>query len=144
MRHVILGNGPAGVIAAETIRRHKPDDEIVLIGDEPEPPYSRMAIPYLLSGKIDEVSARVMGVGILAVEVLGPPDPFLELVRADPRVGPVEPANGSFTFRFDGDAEAASDLLARLVGGGVRVASFSRKKEGLEDLFLKVGARELS
>jgi NAD(P)H-nitrite reductase large subunit len=54
MRHVILGNGPAGVIAAEAIRRHKPDDEIALIGDEPEPPYSRMAIPYLLSGKIDE------------------------------------------------------------------------------------------
>src|SRR5258707_15575685 len=54
MRHVILGNGPAGVIAAEAIRRHKPDDEIVLIGDEPEPPYSRMAIPYLLSGEIDE------------------------------------------------------------------------------------------
>ena len=54
MRHVILGNGPAGVIAAETIRKHAPRDEIILIGDEPEPPYSRMAIPYLLSGGIGE------------------------------------------------------------------------------------------
>jgi NAD(P)H-nitrite reductase large subunit len=54
MKHVILGNGPAGVIAAETIRKHAPRDEILLIGDEPEPPYSRMAIPYLLSGDIDE------------------------------------------------------------------------------------------
>jgi NAD(P)H-nitrite reductase large subunit len=54
MRHVILGNGPAGVIAAETIRQNAPDDVIVVVGDEPEPPYSRMAIPYLLSGKIDE------------------------------------------------------------------------------------------
>jgi len=54
MRHVIIGNGPAGVIAAEAIRRYAPDDEIVVIGDEPEPPYSRMAIPYLLSGEIDE------------------------------------------------------------------------------------------
>ena len=54
MKHVILGNGPAGVIAAETIRKHAPLDEIILIGDEPEPPYSRMAIPYLLSGSIDE------------------------------------------------------------------------------------------
>jgi len=26
----------------------------VLVGDEPEPPYSRMAIPYLLSGRIEE------------------------------------------------------------------------------------------
>ena len=54
MKHVILGNGPAGVIAAETIRKHAPRDEITLIGDEPEPPYSRMAIPYLLSGSIGE------------------------------------------------------------------------------------------
>jgi NAD(P)H-nitrite reductase large subunit len=54
MKHVILGAGPAGVIAAETIRKHAPKDEIVLIGDEPEAPYSRMAIPYLLIGNVGE------------------------------------------------------------------------------------------
>ncbi|MCB1980491.1 MAG: NAD(P)/FAD-dependent oxidoreductase [Rhodoferax sp.] len=55
MKHVILGAGPAGVIAAETIRKHAPaDDQIVILGDEPEPPYSRMAIPYLLMGNIEE------------------------------------------------------------------------------------------
>ena len=54
MKHVILGAGPAGVIAAETIRKHAPQDEIVIVGDEPEPPYSRMAIPYLLVGNIKE------------------------------------------------------------------------------------------
>ncbi len=52
--HVILGAGPAGVIAAETIRKHAPADRITLVGDEPEPPYSRMAIPYLLMGNIGE------------------------------------------------------------------------------------------
>ena len=52
--HLILGAGPAGVIAAETIRKHAPNDTITLVGDEPEPPYSRMAIPYLLIGNIDE------------------------------------------------------------------------------------------
>jgi len=54
MRHVILGAGPAGVIAGETIRKHAPNDEIVIVGDEPEPPYSRMAIPYLLMGQVGE------------------------------------------------------------------------------------------
>lgn len=54
MNHVILGAGPAGVIAAETIRKHAPDDRIVIVGDEPEPPYSRMAIPYLLMGNVGE------------------------------------------------------------------------------------------
>jgi NAD(P)H-nitrite reductase large subunit len=52
--HVILGAGPAGVIAAETIRKLSPADSITIIGDEPEPAYSRMAIPYLLMGNINE------------------------------------------------------------------------------------------
>ena len=54
MHHVILGAGPAGVIAAETIRKVQPRDAITIVGDEKEPPYSRMAIPYLLMGNIDE------------------------------------------------------------------------------------------
>ncbi len=54
LHHVILGAGPAGVIAAETLRHQSPHDRITLVGDEPEPPYSRMAIPYLLIGNIDE------------------------------------------------------------------------------------------
>jgi NADPH-dependent 2,4-dienoyl-CoA reductase/sulfur reductase-like enzyme len=54
MKHVILGAGPAGVIAAETIRKHAPNDDIVIVGDEPEAPYSRMAIPYLLMGNVGE------------------------------------------------------------------------------------------
>lgn len=52
--HVILGAGPAGVIAAETLRKHAPNDTITMVGDEPDAPYSRMAIPYLLIGNIDE------------------------------------------------------------------------------------------
>jgi NAD(P)H-nitrite reductase large subunit len=54
MHHVILGAGPAGVIAAETIRKHAPNDTITMVGDEQEPPYSRMAIPYLLIGNVGE------------------------------------------------------------------------------------------
>ncbi len=54
MKHLILGNGPTGVIAAETLRSADPAAEIVMAGAEPEPPYSRMAIPYLLEGDIDE------------------------------------------------------------------------------------------
>ena len=52
--HLILGAGPAGVIAAETLRKHAPADTITVVGDEREPPYSRMAIPYLLIGNVDE------------------------------------------------------------------------------------------
>ncbi|MGR3984092.1 MAG: FAD-dependent oxidoreductase [Gammaproteobacteria bacterium] len=54
MKHIILGAGPAGVVAAETLRGLDADAAIGIFGDEPEPPYSRMAIPYLLSGRIEE------------------------------------------------------------------------------------------
>jgi NAD(P)H-nitrite reductase large subunit len=53
-RHVILGNGPAGVVAAEQIKKQRPSDTVIMVGSEPEPPYSRMAIPYLLVGKVNE------------------------------------------------------------------------------------------
>ncbi len=59
MKHLILGAGPAGVIAAETIRKHAPGDEITILGDEPEAPYSRMAIPYLLMGNIGETGTHL-------------------------------------------------------------------------------------
>ncbi len=52
--HLILGAGPAGIIAAETLRKHCPQDRITVVGDEREAPYSRMAIPYLLIGKVGE------------------------------------------------------------------------------------------
>lgn len=52
--HVILGAGPAGVTAAETLRKHNPDATITLISAEPEQPYSRMALPYLLAENIEE------------------------------------------------------------------------------------------
>lgn len=54
MRHVIIGAGPAGVIAAETIRKADPSSSITVIGAEKETPYSRMALPYLLHGRIEE------------------------------------------------------------------------------------------
>tara|TARA_R110002096_G_scaffold95131_1_gene213513 strand:+ start:27224 stop:28489 length:1266 start_codon:yes stop_codon:yes gene_type:complete len=54
MKHVIVGAGPSGVIAAETLRKVDPASSIIMIGDEPEPPYSRMALPYYLIDKIKE------------------------------------------------------------------------------------------
>ncbi|MBL8564990.1 MAG: NAD(P)/FAD-dependent oxidoreductase [Hyphomicrobiaceae bacterium] len=55
MNYVVLGAGPAGVTAAETLRSVDKNASITLIGgDGNEPPYSRMAIPYFIYGKIGE------------------------------------------------------------------------------------------
>lgn len=57
MRYVIIGAGPAGVIAAEALRRNDAGCSIKLFGAEQEPPYSRMALPYYLIDRIDEAGA---------------------------------------------------------------------------------------
>ncbi len=54
MDYVVLGAGPAGVTAAETLRSADKSARITMIGGELEAPYSRMAIPYLLHGDIEE------------------------------------------------------------------------------------------
>jgi NAD(P)H-nitrite reductase large subunit len=59
MRHVIIGSGPAGVVAAETLRKSDPAAEVTLLCGEGEPPYARMAIPYLLKGDIDEAGTYI-------------------------------------------------------------------------------------
>jgi NAD(P)H-nitrite reductase large subunit len=59
VKHVIIGSGPAGVAAAETLRKADPSAEITVLCGEGEPPYSRMAIPYLLKGDIDEAGTYI-------------------------------------------------------------------------------------
>ena len=77
----------------------------------------------VVSGKIDEVQARVMGDAVLAVEVLGPAEAFLgsSAPTTARRGGRAEGRRRPIEFRYGGDAEAACDLLAALVGAGVRV-----------------------
>jgi len=54
MHYVIIGHGPAGVIAAETLRKTDKTGTITMIGNEASAPYSRMALPYFLTGNIKE------------------------------------------------------------------------------------------
>jgi len=44
MRIVIIGAGPAGVSVAETVRKHDPQAELVMLSAEPYPPYSPPAM----------------------------------------------------------------------------------------------------
>jgi NAD(P)H-nitrite reductase large subunit len=106
MKHVIIGNGPAGVIAAETIRKQRPEDDIVVIGDETEPPYSRMAIPYLLMGKIGEPGTY-----------LRKDNGHFAQLRIEMRTGRVRAVDtDARTVRLEDDAVLAFDRLLIAVG----------------------------
>lgn len=61
MRYMVVGAGPAGVIAAETLRVRDPAGSVTLVAGEADPPYARMAIPYVLTGKIAEAATHIRG-----------------------------------------------------------------------------------
>lgn len=80
MHHLVVGAGPAGVTACEVLRRHDRHSRITLLSGEPGVPYARMALPYLLSGKIGEAGTHLrrdpalferLGVELLHARVAG-------------------------------------------------------------------------
>ena len=58
-KYVLIGAGPASVRAAETLRKADGKCIITMIGLEKEAPYSRMALPYYLSGMIEDTGTHL-------------------------------------------------------------------------------------
>ncbi len=100
----------------------------------------------VIAGPVESIRQRIMGAAVYELVTVDATqrDQVVRLLADDPLTGPVEGVDGSLAFPFAGGPEQASDLLAALIAGGVRVASFAPRREGLEGLFLKVGAKELS
>ncbi len=135
MRHVIVGAGPAGVIAAEHLRKYDPDSEITLIGGEPEPPYSRMAIPYLLIGQIDETGTYLRKQDG-HYERLG-----IKLVQD--RVTNVDPA--AKTVSLAGGASQAFDKLLIATGASPMTPPIAGlEHEGVHSCWTLADAREIA
>jgi len=118
MNHVIIGAGSAGLRAAETLRDTQPQASITLLSGEPGEPYSRMAIPYILNGAIDEDGARQrrshQHLASLGIRYL---NARARNVHAGPSGGQVELEDGS---RLDYDrllvATGSSPVLPPIAG----------------------------
>ncbi|MGQ9662765.1 MAG: NAD(P)/FAD-dependent oxidoreductase [Kiritimatiellia bacterium] len=54
MRYVVVGAGAAGAQAAEDLRKINPQGDILIIGDEAYPPYSRCLISRYVDGRLSE------------------------------------------------------------------------------------------
>ncbi len=50
MRYVVVGSGPAGISAAEEIRKADPEGKITMITADPHPAYSPVMLTYWMSG----------------------------------------------------------------------------------------------
>ena len=54
MHYLVIGGGPAGLSAAATLRRIDEKSRITILSKEKHPPYARIALPYLLTGAVEE------------------------------------------------------------------------------------------
>ena len=56
----------------------------------------------VVSGRIEDVNARIMGDSALAVEILGDPEAFLRMLAGDPRAGTVQHEKGTLDLPLPG------------------------------------------
>ncbi len=54
MHYLIIGGGPAGIGAAAALRRIDEKSRVTILSKEKHPPYARIALPYLLTGAVEE------------------------------------------------------------------------------------------
>jgi NADPH-dependent 2,4-dienoyl-CoA reductase/sulfur reductase-like enzyme len=135
MDYVVVGTGPAGVIAAETLRQADPSGSVTLIGAEPEPPYSRMAIPYLLAEEIGEEGTHLRH-GEGHYDKLG-----IEVRNA--KVSKVSPNDGALGLE-DGGTVGFDRLLIATGAHAVRPKVPGMDLPGIENCWTLADARKIA
>lgn len=96
------------------------------------------------TGTVTEVAARVMGTARRWAEVISGLETCEAILTADPHAADLQRTDSVFSFTYTGTREEAGELVAKLNASGVRLASFGMEKEDLEEVFLKIGAKEVS
>ena len=97
-----------------------------------------------VSGRIDDILTRMNPHRSVDIRLVAP-DPRLETIALeDPRVRAIAVEGDKARLDFDGDAAGLAELLQRLVAGGLRIQGFHERRDDIEDIFMKVGARQVS
>ncbi len=98
----------------------------------------------VVSGRIDDILTRMSPHPEIEI-ALAEADTRLEpLLAAHPRVKSLQMDGATARVRFEGDAAAMAAFLRELVEAGLPVRRFADRRENIEDIFLKVGAHQVS
>lgn len=62
MKYLIIGASAAGLSAAQRIRELDREGKITVLSEEKSPPYSKMSLPYLLSGECSQEEYLYLGI----------------------------------------------------------------------------------
>jgi ABC-2 type transport system ATP-binding protein len=92
----------------------------------------------LMHGPIDSVYRKIRRNRIVEVRFVSNQDAGVSILRSDPTLRGIDIDGNRVTAEFETDDAGLSDLLHRLVDGGVKMRSFSDKEPTLEDVFMMV------
>lgn len=98
----------------------------------------------VIDGAIDDIITQMNPHTLWVMEILSETSKAEACLAGHPHIESCESEGQSVRIRFSGDDEEAADLLAKLIHDGVRVKAFYEDKMDVEDIFLKVGAREVT
>jgi len=96
------------------------------------------------SGRIDAIVGRMAPHRLVVVEVMDHLDTAAALLAARGKVTMTDNGHRRLTLEFTGEERELPGVLALLVDSGVPVKAFYERKMGVEDIMLRVGAREVS
>ena len=111
VRVVVVGAGTAGASAAFAARMSSRDAEVIVLGDEPQPTYSRCALPFAVAGKVSPLEkVIVFGEKQFAAR-------RIELIKPA-RARALETKEHALLYEFDGDEKRLEyDTLVLATGG---------------------------
>ena len=101
-KYVIVGGSAAGMAAAHAIREKDPRGSITVLSEEPDAPYFRPLIPFLVSGRKQPEEMALVGCGPYTGADIA--------VRTGARVTSLDPAARSVVLE-DGSAHAYEKIL---------------------------------
>ena len=105
-RYVIVGASAAGMAAAEAIRALDRHGSVTVFSEEPDPPYFRPLIPFLISGKKSAADMALIGQGPYRAAGID--------VRLNARVERID--SRTQTVRLNGAEDVAYDRLLIATG----------------------------
>jgi len=92
----------------------------------------------LTSGRIDEITAKLSANVMLEIRVKGDGAAAMDALSERGDIGHITSDGLAIHAEYTGAPDDLDEVLAYLVGRGVRVTGFTETKADLEDIFLKI------
>ena len=101
----------------------------------------KKVVEVLETGRTDEIIKKVMPKRQIAIQLVTPAQPAVNLIAAHPGVSNVNAAGATVRFMFEGRDPDLAKLNASLVAAGVGVALLTEGKTTLHELYFAITER---